>query len=108
MAAALTVQETMKIVTGKIHAMRRLWRQLASHFAEHVEDGAEVGAISWILKQSEIFGYYNESFRRCALPKSIQEGKQNRSIETNLLPTRPDHVCKRRMDVWGNGRAIAR
>ena len=53
MAAALAVQDSMKIITRKIHAMRRLRRELAAHFAQHVEDGAEIGAISWILKQCE-------------------------------------------------------
>ncbi len=49
MAAALAVQDSMEIITGKIHAMRRLGRELAAHFAQHVQDGAKIGAISWIL-----------------------------------------------------------
>lgn len=61
MAAALAMQETMKSITGKIHSMRRLWRQFSSHFAQHVEDGAEVGTIGGILKSSEITSQQSES-----------------------------------------------
>jgi hypothetical protein len=49
------MQQTTESVARHVNAVTRLRRQLPSHFAQHVEYGAEIWTISWVLKKNEGF-----------------------------------------------------